>query len=459
MSKAIVACVFLGVVAHQQTEDTKAFERRIKTALSKGDLQELQRLASSAVKAGSVEQMRVLVGVLGVTESRAYWILLDAMRELSADTALDALTDDILKAKESTLALDLTFTISRTKSESRFPALGRLLREGSDEIQMACLDPIVVGERKEFVPQIVEMLETQEHRDGKKPGRVYHRLLWALRNLTGLDMPSARSWKEWWSKNRDSFECPKLPGSDKGSGGTLVTYVKRSRSAQYEELTKGGKKRIVALSTAHSDSKHLHSVLDTLGISYTLVTGKDLVEKEYLVKEAFCIFVPCCPEGATGKKFKEILRSFVESGGWILANGMAVEQVIQHAFPGCVKPAGTRQSDSIVVSPVRGRLSDPFLRMVFEESGSVRWGCVPEASGFSIFNEKGVVVAEAVDMGPKRGTPAPVAGYFRFGLKDGLVAIIAPRFSIDSDVTPSLQNLVLNFLIEAQENWRARGGK
>jgi hypothetical protein len=95
---------------------------------------------------------------------------------------------------------------------------------------------------------------------------------------------------------------------------------------------------------------------------------------------------------------------------------------------------------------------------VFGPSFERQWLIDPEGStGLSVVSSQALALVESPDLA-RKGAISPVAAAFSYGKKGGTVLYLLSHFKKQKteDDAFTLQNLLLNFLIEAQECMRGR---
>jgi hypothetical protein len=187
------------------------------------------------------------------------------------------------------------------------------------------------------------------------------------------------------------------------------------------------------------------------------------------------------------------LKAYVEGGGYLFAEDWCMEDFVERAFGDYVGHGSLRPDETVSVQPKAGAASHPYLRKIFfkpprETTGTVsetdldklshQWKIDKDTKTIKIKDPKKVVTllsspelakssqgddAVAVTFGvlpdPKPGEKVPagkpedVISQDRKKMTGGRVLYVLSHFGkqVSQDDEYSLQNLLLNFLVEANE--------
>lgn len=445
-----------GTSVAQQDDELKALARALQQAITRDNPEEVRKSASAALAKDSDASVRVVLSMLASAGLKSYWAILECISTVTSDVASKTIVDFVVELKEKPEARDLAMVFFASKPAKKPEFTAQLLKDAAESVQTAIIDELVAKEDKACIPSLIDLLERAETR---KSSRLCRAAGYALRNLTGLDLGPAASWRQWWQKNEKAFECPKI--ESKGSSDTIASFLRRNRATQFEDLKKTERSRILVVVPTVDDGDYLDRILTKLSIPFTSGTNKQVAEGTFDSKRTFAILIGCRADGTGGKKLHQALRKFVEEGGSILCTDLAMFDILFPAFPGQFKSGGLRERESTIVYPAKGSLGERLMRDVSKDGFQHQWKLHEGSAGFRADSAKFRLLIEGPDLGTKPGLSAPVVGCFDLSEKSGTVLVISSHLDMQRTKEDEfvLQNLVLNFLIEAQENFRARSGK
>jgi transposase len=182
------------------------------------------------------------------------------------------------------------------------------------------------------------------------------------------------------------------------------------------------------------------------------------------------------------KPIYEHIRTGVMAGGYLFTSDWGLADVIEEAFPGFIQRGGEIAQLNTAIYPKRGSATHPFLREVFckvqadrviERTIDHAWQIDVQSFAISYDAAKVVVLMEAPELQASAvptavavtfnvggGAPSPVATggvYEDFpSQKGGKVLHVLSHFSKQKNKQDgyTLQNMLLNFLIEAKDRKR-----
>lgn len=325
--------------------------------------------------------------------------------------------------------------------------------------------------------KIIEAYEQAEKADLAKACKAADK---ALRELTKKSFASAKLWRQWWDKNKESFEIPKKKKAGeagKFKANTVTARIlKRGEGSYLESIKKGD---IIVVEGQYDE---VQAILDVLKLPYTKVTRADL-GKMRLKKSQVLIF-NCSSGGLNGNAIKTI-RAFVSAGGYVFTSDWELHNVLTRAFPKVLQLKKRIDDDLVDIAPYPPAASHPYLRDVFPRNPykrtKFRWK-IDAASDLHGFSAKSGVIplVYSSEMNAKHGTGV-VALTFRFrggvvvkpsrkkkrattgGTKysqkaveklGGSVLHVLGHFNAQADPKGdgyALQQLLLNFIVEKQK--------
>ena len=113
---------------------------------------------------------------------------------------------------------------------------------------------------------------------------------------------------------------------------------------------------------------HIHKVLGVAGTRFAMVDPRRI--SVTALRPDQVMFVNC------GAKFDErglnVLRSFVESGGFLFTTDWALRDVLEAAFPGYVEYNGVSTADTVVRVEIHQK-DDPLLAMLIGPEDDPQW--------------------------------------------------------------------------------------
>ncbi len=477
-----ILTIFTGSLSAKAPKDDWAkTSRSFQAAVAAGRDGDVEQAALLVAGDNSVRAVELLLKPVRQVAPGLYWAIISAFSRITDAKALDAVVVEIIKGKALDTRRDLLMALRLCESTAVVEPLMRILKEGSPDLKVSALEELVDRGCVTAIPTFVDLAAG----DADGSSELTRRLRKGIRNLVMEDPPgSPAQWKEWWAKRGDSVKAePEAGILRRKVGETVVDTVRRSRSTDYEELKQGKKEEIVVVDGEYDK---VQDVLFRLGVNYTALSGDRFVGSDDLgIGKPIAIFVNCGVADLTGKRAAR-LRQYVAEGGYVFATDLAIISVINQAFPGYLQVGKGGVPDMTVdILPWKGSSGHPLLRgvdlpvsAVQKEAPRLRW--IIDAGGPALAYDplKVIPLVEAPEL-LKRRRPSAVAVEFSHGgepkltsesvnfggvfqelerMKGGKVVCVLSHFSKQrsNDDGFALQNLLLNFLIEARDRLKMR---
>lgn len=155
----------------------------------------------------------------------------------------------------------------------------------------------------------------------------------------------------------------------------------------------------------------VQNVLDITGMPYTLVEPEDTNRLE--LNASSQMLIVNCP-GILPKSTIVRIRDFVEQGGSLFTTDWALDNLLEHAFPGILKYNHVRTADAVVSVSI-GDHDNPMLDGVFSADGDPQWWLEGSSYPIKILDRERVqVLVESRELESKWGE-SPVVVTFPFG--------------------------------------------
>jgi hypothetical protein len=431
-------------------------------------------------KDNSSRAAKLLLGGLSTKRTEAYWIIISGLGKVTAGEGMAELERVLLsKGGDAALKRDLMMSLGVNSSDASTALLLKIAAEGTPELQVTAIDELVRRECRETVPVLTKLLPLEKK---KGLGELARQARKALVNLVGQDQGSADSWGTWWEKNKDTF---KVGERSSGDVDTVVATIRRNRALDYEELKSGKKEEILILL---GDFDGVQDVVDSLKIPNT-VCARDAFGRQDLSK-CKVLIVNCTDYRGSGHLKKgdiERIRNFVNSGGYLFTSDWGLADVLEDAFPGYIQRGGETPQLGSAIFPKKGSGTHPFLREVFcklqngrlvERTIDHSWQIDSQSYALAYDATKVIALVEAPEL-QTSAMPTAVAVTFTVGpggaayvatggvyedvsqQKGGRVLHVMSHFSKQKSKQDgyTLQNMLLNFLIEAKDRKRASDKK
>lgn len=463
-------------------DDFSKASAEFKAALQNSNDTKLEKAIVEVVRDNSERAAKLLISGLSTNNQRFYWLIITGMSKFISKEAIGEIEKTILsKSHPGALRRDLMMALQLSTAGPADAAILKIAAEGTPDLQLVAIDEIVKRGQKDGIPVLIEIAKKEE----KKGSELHRQATKGLAMLTAQTIASAEGWEAWWNQNKDTFKVGEAPKSDKG--GTVVETIKRNRTTDYEDLKKGKKEEIVVVSGAFDE---IQKVLDKLAIPHTVITKDDFDRHDF--SKCVVLLVNC--DDYMSKRFtkkqQEAIRGWVAQGGYLFTSDWGIVDLLEDAFPGYVKKAGEIPPRmNVDILPKKGSTGHPYLKEVFikvkgeggkdgksasqiEEKIDHRWEIDELSYTIGYDPSKVVVLCESPEL---LGTTKDnaVAVTFGFGdsgggkpavatggvyeelpkMKGGKVLHILSHFGKQKNAQDdyALQNMLLNFLIEAKD--------
>lgn len=484
MRTLAVVLLFLPV-ADEWSKAAGAF----RSALAGRDEEALRKAVGPVIEDNSGRAAKLLLSGLSTRNPRHYWRIVASLAKLGSKEAVEAVADAVLASDgDAGRKRDLMMVLQFNRSPWADEALLRIAVKGAPEVAVTAFDELVARGQREAVPVLIDALRKSEEELKRRAHK-------ALVALTGVDHATPRDWQAWWDANGASWSPPGAKPAEIGTDGpgrTVAETLKRNRITDYEELTKLEAKDIVVVEGTFD---RVEDVLDRMKIPHTKIRPADLAKADLSKPMALLVNCGVCdlPQQPTDtfelclpKPVIEKIRAFVSRGGYLFASDWGLTEVLEKAFPGTVKKSADIDQAIVDIFPRKGSTGHPFLREVFvkatggKEGGTAveaqerldfRWVidagtftieydpakvvCLIEAPDLADPKSKAVAVTFSYPSDREAGKAVATGGVYEnlATLRGGKVLHVLSHFGNQRtmDDTYSVQNMLLNFLIEAKD--------
>jgi hypothetical protein len=457
------------------TDDWSGVSGDFQSALAGTSVPKFAAAVENVAKDDSPRAAKLLLGGLSTKRVEAYWILIAGLGKITSSEGM-AEIERVLRSKgDPAVKRDLMMSLALNPSDGANAALVRIVADGTPDLAVTAIDELVRRGVRDSVPALIKLLSLEKK---KGLGELARQARKGLINLTGLDQGSGDAWSAWWERNKDSF---KVGEQASGDVDTIAATIKRNRALDYEELKKGRKEDVLVLL---GDYDGVQDVVDSLKIPNT-VCSRDAFGRQDLSR-CKAIIVNCTNYKGSGHLKKgdiEKIRDFVAGGGYLFTSDWGLADVLEDAFPGYIQRGGETVELNAPIYPKKGSAVHPFLREVFSKPQGDRlverkidhaWQIDPQSYAVSYDATKVIVLIEAPEL-QASAQPTAVAVTFTVGpgsvpsvatggvyedlpqQKGGKVLHVLSHFSKQKNKHDgyTLQNMLLNFLIEAKDRKHA----
>jgi len=494
-----------------QDQDPKAVAKSLKKALKANDVAGATAAIRELVVVNDGEAVAILVKTLASidpkTHAQLYWLTIHSTCCVTHPGALQQLAELIVKNKKKPFARDLVSSLHTNLTEGVPSALAVLIEEGSVEMQVIALEHLA-----EFgQPASVEIaLQGWESAKNELIERKCHQ---TLIELTGRDLgPAADLWRGWWDANRPEELPTREQREEAEATGTAVDLLDRTRTGEYERLKKAKLVVLAGRPCMRDEYDHNLDKIDQLLASMQIpsqVIRKDEIEKPgfrfpdgtiavlancthwrghcgcnkcvgvgtgSMRLAASCgdcnVHVTC--HGELSQAGLDVIRDFVQRGGYLFTEDWAMGDIVERVWPTFLEGGTPLPGGVTEITPRPGAAAHPYLRRVFHNAeggaGATRvreytprsWKIDTDSPKIGVKDPNAVqVLIESDTVGPVAltFTPARVKakkGEFeqdRTKMQGGRVLHVLSHFGEQEAPADELtiQNLLLNFLIEASE--------
>lgn len=336
----------------------------------------------------------------------------------------------------------------------------------------------LLGKRntKSAVTGLIALLEEVE----PKSERLAREVNGALANLTGEDLAVAEDWKNWWESNQSKF----TPKSDDAEGGTkekgnLLDRMAKDRPAELKTMTRMKNDEIIVV----RGNDKVEDVLKALKLKHKQIK-RDEFDDLKLNPETQLLLLNCPGSKSFTDKGIEKIRKFVAEGGYIFCSDWELGKTLAKAFPEACQflkeSPSSKTPKETTIKPFPAAAKHPLMRDVFPlntfETGGFAWKLegrshlakttphiVPLVSCDGIKDLGTTMVAFSFSFTSEKGG-RPVTGAQAKKLKrpPGQVVWVSSHFKLQKDPKSdgfALQQLLLNFILEKQNQKRAFQGR
>jgi hypothetical protein len=435
--------------------------------------------------------------------------MISGLAKLGSKEAVAALSDAVVsKSTPGDQRRDLLMALQSNRSPWADDALLRAAKEGVPDVQVTAIDELVSRGKKEAVPVFIELLKGNE-------AELKRRTLKALVSMTGTDVgTTAAAWQGWWDANKETFKVagaePAKADPDK-PGKTVAEVIRRNRTTDFEDLKRGAKTDIVVVTGVFD---RLEDVLDHMKIPHTKIKADEIPKTD--LSKTIALLINCgatlempdlgkggAPPPDFGNPAKDTLtkeatakvREFTARGGYLFTSDWGLSEVLEGAFPAYCKKAADIGEATVEIFPRKGTTGHPFLKEVFtkvtieggdgksatstEQKLDFQWKidggtytieydpakvtCLIEAPDLEDQKHRAVAVTFAV--GEKERDPKAVAtgGVYEdlAKMSGGKVLHVLSHFGAQKTKNDeyAIQNMLLNFLIEAKDRKQLKAAK
>jgi hypothetical protein len=449
----------------------KAFQQ----ALTSGNVEGLEKAILAVIDDNSKRSVELVLKGVRSSVGHSYWMLIASLGRLTSEESMDAIVDEVLTGKSPELRRDLIMSFRLSSTDIVCKKLQRLVKEGTPDIQVSVLDEIVDRCDMSAVTLLLDLAEKDPSMEKELTRRIYK----ALRALAKhMPVGGPAEWRAWWNTLKDGIQAEPLRQRPVGAvGQTVTSTLGRARATDFEDLKKGAKEAILVI-TGASDS--VQDILVGLDVPHTLVAGERVERNDDLSLEKYsAVIVNCGPQGWPSAQINRV-RNYVTEGGYLCVTDLIIQHVVKEAFPGYYINKGGLPDATVSIFPWKGSTGNPLLRGVdlpiSDKVGTksrMEWMIAPGGPALTFDPKKVVWLIEAPELALKRKVTA-VALTFLYGgdpqliqqgvdaggvyeelarIKGGRVLCLLSHFGKQRQGEDgfALQNLLLNFLIEARD--------
>jgi hypothetical protein len=451
-------------------DDWSQATRLFQAALAAQDDARLEQAAAKVAADNSARAVELLLKAARTAPPSPYWILIAALSKITQPAALEAMAEEALRGKVPELRRDLVMSFRLCESPAAVEPLMRLVREGPPELQVSALDELVDRGHLAVIPLLIELAE----KDPREEKELNRRFLKAIRALT-RDLPPGgpATWRAWWEKKSpDAKPEPSDPGPRK-VGQTVVETLRRTRLTDYEDLKKVPKEDILVVKGEYDSVQDL---LTNLGIPHQVITYDAIRALKDPYASCLAVFVNCgAAMGDWSPQTSEKVREFVARGGYLFSTDLTAQHLVNRAFPGYLELRGSLSGQIATILPHSGSTGHPLLRGVdiplTTVASRLSWTIDEGGPALGYDSKRVIPLIESPELAKKRKPPATALTFLPdvrvaqetpghggvYEVLDqlivGRVVCVLSHFNKQRSKEDSftLQNLLINFLIEAKD--------
>ncbi len=466
--------LFLACNATPDGDDWPKVSKSFQQAVASGHVEAIEKAALVVIADNSKRAVELVLKALKTTTGAQYWTLIVSLGGLTSEDSLNALASEILSGAVPEIRRDLVAPLRLSTGDAVDQVLQKLLKEGAPEIQVSAMDEIVDRCAFSAAPLLFDLAEKDPQIERELTRRVF-KALKALSKETPVGGPT--EWRQWWKTVKDGLTADQRQLKAGSVGQTVADTIRRARATDFEDLKRGSKEEILVISGA-SDS--VQDVLVSLGVPHTVVAGDRVERNEDLGLEKYAaVIVNCGPQGWPSTQIARV-RKFVVDGGYLCVTDLIIQHLVKDAFPGYYVNKGGLPDAVVSILPWRGSTGNPLLRGVELPIASskgakprMEWMIAPGGPALTFDPKKVVWLVDAPELALKKKFTS-VAVTFLYGcdqqllqqgvdtggvyeelgqVRCGRVLCVLSHFGKQRQGEDSfaLQNMLLNFLIEARD--------
>jgi hypothetical protein len=449
-----------------------------------------------------------------------YWSILNGLALFTNEKAISALTDFIIKCKVKSLGTDALFILKSNRSPEIIKLLDNILKKGNYEQQLLAIEHLGELKYKKSIETLVDFLKQSAcQNDELLKKRAIGSLQALAGSGVGQTSESVAQWWKQHKGDEESALIVKESGANARTG-TAVDNMDYVRTSDYTGMKRIPKDKIIVVQSdcpacetgkgpkewigGDHNFDHIEKVMVEMQIPHIVVKKSEFDTASYKLDDKIAVIFDCnefhhnklSDDGV--KKIKE----YVENGGYFFSEDWEVEEVLERAFNGIISHTKYFPDMNVKVLPVPGTASHPYLKGVFEKAatenkpssegtmavkkrelnvGEGKWRIDDASPDIKILQPDKVIVlmvsselktgdkdsgavAVTFSFGKKGITTAKITGdssgdyYHKDKNSGGQVMHVLSHFGHQktADDEFSLQNLLLNFLMEATERFNSR---
>lgn len=444
---------------------------------------------TKAFKSGDKERVVSILGELkGSLDKGTVKAVIDNAKRLRSLGVYEELVECLRSAEGDSLA-ELIKSYKKQKGGVRFLVVDSVGSNADASAEALLFDaaendkdePIQVlairllGKRKSrsAVEGLIPLLKALE----EKSERLAREINGSLGNLTGESLSVAEDWTNWWNAHQAEF-TPKGEEGQTNERGNLLDRMARERPAELKTMTRMGEGEIIVV----RGNDKVEDVLDALKLKHKRIK-RDEFDALDLDPEKQILLLNCPGRDEFTEAGIQKLRDFVAKGGYLFCSDWDLGKSLAKAFPeACqfLKEAPKGEVQDVTIVPFPEGATHPLMRDVFPlntfETGGFAWKLegrshlakttpfiVPLISCPAIKEQGTTMVAFAFAFtSEKGGRPVTGAQSRKLERPPGLVLWVSSHFKLQKDPKGdgfALQQLLLNFILEKQNQKRAFQGR
>jgi len=474
-----LAALLLGGVAPAVADDWSSSD--IKRAMRSGERDRVTAMFADLRGALEDGHVRAILDAAPRVKTLGVYDELVGLLRTARGEALEELLDQADRAREDDvrfLAVDAIGPIADSGVE---PVLVERVEDDDDEtVAVQAVRHLGRRDTATAVEALIELLE--EFEDEGDRVRLVREINGALANLTGQDLTVAQDWENYWSAHEDEFSGGGPPAPDDGSSHTrdenAMDRLRRERPGDARTMERLRDDEVVVI---RGRSDRVEDVLDALEVPYQLHDRSEFDSVELDPEEQVLVLNCAGTEDLTEDGVRTV-RAFVAAGGYLFTSDWELRNTLEKAFPEVVSFLGEtpNEDQTATIRPNREVTNHPLMRDVFPLSTwterSFTWhldrrshlvkpnpaitvlvtcpeteeyGSTAMAFTFGFTDERGGRPTRPMTGGGRRRGRGPTGGR---------VLHVSSHFKNQRDASGdgfALQQLLLNFIVEKQEQRRA----